>query len=76
VPFENDKWRLAMKHNNKIALIVSLVVLVGFPILFLFISLITGQWGYLAWSIPPSLAAGLTGLIMTLNQIKKAGKNA
>jgi hypothetical protein len=65
-----------MKVNNKTALFVSLVVLVGFPILFLFISMITEQWGYLAWSIPPSLAAGLTGLMFTLNQFKKAGKKA
>lgn len=65
-----------MKNNNKIAPIVSLVVLVGFPILFLFISLITGQWGYLAWSILPSLAAGLTGLMISRNQMKKAGENA
>ena len=74
--FVKDKWRLAMKNNNKIAPIVSLVVLVGFPILFLFISLITGQWGYLAWSILPSLAAGLTGLMISRNQMKKAGENA
>jgi hypothetical protein len=65
-----------MKNNNKIALFVSLIVLVGFPILFLFISLVTGNWGYLAWSIPPSFAAGLTGLMITLNQIKKERKNA
>jgi hypothetical protein len=65
-----------MKNNNVIALMVSLVVLVGFPIIFLFISLFTGQWGYLAWSIPPSLAAGLTGLMISRNQMKKAGKNA
>ena len=64
-----------MKNNNKFALFVSLVVLVGFPILFLFISLFTRQWGYLAWSIPSCLAAGLTGLMITLNQIKKEGKS-
>ncbi|MFB4169241.1 hypothetical protein [Virgibacillus sp. JSM 102003] len=60
--------------NNKIALFVSLFVLIGFPIIFLFISLFTGQWSYLAWSIPPSLAAGLTGLMISLNQIKKERK--
>ncbi|WP_191559721.1 hypothetical protein [Metabacillus idriensis] len=60
-----------MENNNKIALFVSLIVLVGFPILFLFISMFTGQWGYLAWSIPPSFVAGFTGLMITLNQIKK-----
>jgi hypothetical protein len=62
--------------NNKFALFASLIVLVGFPIIFLFISLLTGQWSYLAWSIPPSFAAGLTGLMITLNQIKKERKDA
>ncbi|TFB23897.1 hypothetical protein E3U55_03535 [Filobacillus milosensis] len=57
--------------NNMFALFVSLFVLVGFPIVFLFISLFTGQWSYIVWSIPPSLLAGLTGLMITLNQIKQ-----
>ncbi|CEG28689.1 hypothetical protein [Bacillus sp. B-jedd] len=57
-----------MKGNNKLALIVSYIVLVGFPFFFLVVSMFTGQWGYFAWSIPPSLAAGLTGLMFTLNQ--------
>ncbi|MFA9458377.1 hypothetical protein ACERJO_16655 [Halalkalibacter sp. AB-rgal2] len=64
-----------MKNNTKIALYVSIIVLVGFPILFIFISLLTGQWGYLTWSIPPSFVAGLTGLMITLNQTKKEGKS-
>jgi hypothetical protein len=62
--------------NNKFGLFVSLVVLIGFPIGFLIISLFTGQWSYLAWSIAPSFAAGLTGLMITLNQIKKERENA
>lgn len=59
-----------MKGDNRLALIVSLIVLVGFPVFFLFVSMSTGQWGYFAWSIPPSLAAGLTGLLFTRNRIK------
>ncbi|MGM7681612.1 hypothetical protein ACSVDA_05595 [Cytobacillus sp. Hm23] len=62
-------------NNNKIALYVSLIALVGFPILFLFISIFSGQWGFLVWSITPSLTAGLTGLMITLNQIKKEGSH-
>ncbi|WP_246939268.1 hypothetical protein [Bacillus pinisoli] len=62
--------------SNKCALVVSLMVLIGFPVFFLVISLCTGQWGYLVWSIPPSFAAGFTGLVITLNQIKKERKNA
>lgn len=65
-----------MKSNNKIALFVSLTVLIGFPILFLFISLFTGQWGYLAWSIPPSFAAGFTGLMLTLYAFKKDARQS
>ncbi|TGB03426.1 hypothetical protein [Halobacillus salinus] len=58
-------------ENNKLALFVSLFVLVGFPVLFLILSLITGDWSYLMWSIPPSILAGLTGLLFTLREMKK-----
>ncbi|MCA0149506.1 MULTISPECIES: hypothetical protein [Rossellomorea] len=60
-----------MKNMNSLALLVSLIVLVGFPILFLFVSLYTGDWRYLMWSLPPSFLAGFTGLILTLQTIKK-----
>ncbi|WP_409294678.1 hypothetical protein V1498_16030 [Peribacillus sp. SCS-26] len=65
-----------MNSHNKFALFVSLIVLVGFPMLFLFISTVTGQWSYLVWSIPPSFAAGLSGLLITLNRIKKEERAA
>ena len=65
-----------MKKNTKFALVVSLIVLIGFPVLFFFISLFTGNWNYLLWSIPPSFSAGLTGFIITLLQFKKEGNNA
>lgn len=64
-----------MKKNTKIALTVSLFVLVGFPILFLLISLLTGQWNFLLSSILPSFFAGFTGLIITVQQIKKERKS-
>ncbi|EDL66468.1 hypothetical protein [Bacillus sp. SG-1] len=60
--------------NSTLALFVSLTVLVGFPIVFLLISLGTGQWNYLTWSIAPSFAAGFTGLKITRNQIRKEKK--
>ncbi|WP_078595984.1 hypothetical protein [Evansella clarkii] len=41
--------------------VISLVVLIGLPLFFLLISIFTGKWGYFLFSIPPSLAAGLTG---------------
>lgn len=57
-------------QNTKLALIISICVLVVVPLLFLCISLFTGQWKYFLFSIPPSLAAGLTGLVLTIQQIK------
>ncbi|UXH46233.1 hypothetical protein N5C46_09375 [Rossellomorea vietnamensis] len=60
-----------MKNMNSLALFVSLIVLVGFPILFFFVSLFTGDLRYLIWSLPPSFLAGFTGLILTLQTIKK-----
>ncbi|TQR19056.1 hypothetical protein [Psychrobacillus vulpis] len=60
-----------MKNNTKWALFVSLFVLIGFPIIFLFISLFTEQWKYLIYSVPCSFTAGFTGLIVTIQQIKK-----
>lgn len=60
-----------MKKNIKLALFVSLFGLIGIPVLFFFISIFTEQWNYLIWSIPPSLTAGLTGLMITLQQLKK-----
>ncbi|MCA1060485.1 hypothetical protein LCL96_16225 [Rossellomorea aquimaris] len=65
-----------MKNNNQLALLVSWVVLVGFPLFFLFVSLYTGQWRYLMWSLPPSFLAGFTGLMLTLNQMKKEKEGA
>ncbi|MFJ7726703.1 hypothetical protein ACIQXV_11105 [Neobacillus sp. NPDC097160] len=64
-----------MKKSTKFGLYASLIVLIGFPILFFCLSLFTGKWNYLLLSIPPSLTAGLTSLMMTLNQIKKERKS-
>lgn len=60
-----------MKENKKTAIIVSLFVLVGIPVIFLMVSLYTGNWGFLIYSIPPALAAGLTGLILTTQKFKE-----
>ncbi|PFA63079.1 hypothetical protein CN378_18770 [Bacillus sp. AFS015802] len=65
-----------MKNGNRSALIASLIVLVGFPILFLFVSLYTWEWRYLMWSLPPSFLAGFTGVIFTLQTMKKEKKGA
>ncbi|MEI4770359.1 hypothetical protein WAX74_12005 [Psychrobacillus sp. FJAT-51614] len=54
-----------MKKDTKFAIIVSLFVLIGVPLFFLFISLLTNQWKYFLFSIAPSFAAGFTGLIIS-----------
>lgn len=60
-----------MKMNHKSPLIISFVVLIGFPILFLFISLWTDNWKFFLFSLPPSMIVGVTTLFHTMNQIKK-----
>ncbi|WP_427137411.1 hypothetical protein [Psychrobacillus psychrodurans] len=57
-------------QNTKVALIVSLCALIVIPGLFLIVSLITGQWKFFLFSVPPALFAGLTGLNLTIRQIK------
>ncbi|EKN70897.1 hypothetical protein BABA_03509 [Neobacillus bataviensis LMG 21833] len=64
-----------MKKGTKYGLYASLIVLIGFPVLFFCLSLFTGKWNYLLVSIPPSLTAGLTCLMVTRNQIKKERKS-
>ncbi|ALC90727.1 hypothetical protein AM500_13725 [Bacillus sp. FJAT-18017] len=60
-----------MKSNPKLGLFVSIFVLVGLPVIFLIASLLTGEWKYLIYSIIPSFSAGLTGLIISIRQLKK-----
>lgn len=60
-----------MKENKTVALITSLFALMGFPIIFLTVSLYTGNWLFFVFSMAPALAAGLTGLIITIQKIKK-----
>lgn len=60
-----------MKSNTKLALSISLFALIGIPLIFLCISLITGNWKFLLFSIFPAFLAGFTGLMATLQQIKK-----
>ncbi|KAA0549882.1 hypothetical protein FZW96_00600 [Bacillus sp. BGMRC 2118] len=60
-----------MKSNTTFALFVSLFVLGGFPIIFLLISINSGDWNYFLYSLFPSFFAGLLGLIFSLQQMKK-----
>jgi hypothetical protein len=60
-----------MRENKGIALVASLFVLLGIPLIFLIVSLYTGEWRFLVFSIAPALAAGLTGLIITTRRIRE-----
>ncbi|WP_144512239.1 hypothetical protein [Bacillus sp. FJAT-22090] len=59
-----------MKNNTKLALGVSLFALIVFPVTFLGISIITGNWKFIIFSIFPSFLAGFTGLMATFRQAK------
>ncbi|WNB91094.1 hypothetical protein [Bacillus sp. NEB1478] len=65
-----------MENNTRLGLVVSLFVLVGFPILFSIVSIITGEWRYLLFSIPGSFTAGFVSLIFIIHQIKKERRSS
>ncbi|XXM72989.1 hypothetical protein ACQ0QQ_03575 [Lysinibacillus sphaericus] len=65
-----------MKNGTKIALFTALFVLVGFPVIFTFVSMMTGNWTYLFFSLPGSFTAGFTGLIVALKHIRDERKTA
>ncbi|MFD1361222.1 hypothetical protein [Lentibacillus salinarum] len=52
-----------MNNDQKI----SLTVLIGVPILFLIITLITERWGFFLWRLSPSFTAGSTGFFHAKN---------
>lgn len=60
-----------MKTGTKIALFTALIVLVGFPLIFTVISMTTGDWKFLLYSLPGSFTAGFTSLIVTLKHIRE-----
>ncbi|MBH0229162.1 hypothetical protein [Halobacillus yeomjeoni] len=60
-----------MRTRTKMALAISLIVWIGFPVLFFFISLNTNEWNYLILSIPGSFTAGFTGLMLTIHHHEK-----
>ncbi|MGV3487458.1 MAG: hypothetical protein ACO1OC_02605 [Tuberibacillus sp.] len=62
-----------MSNGAQKGVLASLIVLIGFPLIFLAVSLITGEWRYLIFSLPPSFFAGFTCLMLTSKQAKKAG---
>lgn len=53
-----------MSRGKKKNIFLTLFVLVGIPLVFLVISLMTGNWGFFVYSIAPSFSAGIMGLIL------------
>ncbi len=66
---QKDEW--VVSTNNKIGLVISIIVLIGTPVFFIGVSYVTGNWKFLIFSLPPTMVAGTTGFIVSLKQIKK-----
>ena len=66
-----QREEIVVSNNNKIGLIVSLIVLIGTPLFFIGVSYVTGNWKFLIFSLPPTMTAGTFGLLVSLKQIKK-----
>ncbi|TAA72282.1 hypothetical protein [Planococcus salinarum] len=60
-----------MRNSLKIALFVSLFLLIGFPLIFLIISMFTDQWIYLFSGSVPSMLAGTGAISFILQQNRK-----
>ncbi|MGP6150139.1 hypothetical protein [Priestia flexa] len=44
------------------------VVLIGLPLVFVIVSIITKDWRYLTWSIPPALMSCWTAFVVLRKQ--------
>ncbi|WP_422123370.1 hypothetical protein DHX103_00730 [Planococcus sp. X10-3] len=53
-----------------IALFVSLFLLIGFPMIFIIISMFTDQWIYLFSGSVPSMLAGTAGIFFILQHVR------
>ncbi|MGV4968466.1 hypothetical protein ACVB78_22915 [Priestia aryabhattai] len=45
-----------------------IIVLIGFPLIFLIMALVTGEWRYMTWTIPPALMSCWTALFVLRKQ--------
>jgi hypothetical protein len=46
---------------------ISIGIMIGFPLFFLIVSLLTGKWAFFLWSLAPSFISGMTGLFAAKN---------
>ncbi|EEM13903.1 hypothetical protein bpmyx0001_52450 [Bacillus pseudomycoides DSM 12442] len=51
------------------------MVMIGLPVFFLILSVITNKWGFFFWSLPPSFISGMTGYSVAKNSSKGMNKN-
>ncbi|PEK60693.1 hypothetical protein COM55_21605 [Bacillus pseudomycoides] len=54
---------------------ISLMVIIGLPVFFLILSVITNNWRFFFWSLPPSFISGMTGYFVAKNSSKDINKN-
>jgi flagellar biosynthesis protein FliR len=64
-----------VKKDTKLGLFLSLFVLIGFPVIFVVISLLTGQWKIFLIGFPASTAAGFMGVLIATREMKKERKS-
>jgi flagellar biosynthesis protein FliR len=69
------KGRCKVKKDTKLGLFLSLSVLIGFPVVFVVISLLTGQWDTFLIGFPASFAAGFMGVWIAIREIKRERKS-
>ncbi|MCM3610992.1 hypothetical protein M4S82_06975 [Planococcus sp. MERTA32b] len=61
-----------MRNLSKTALFVSLFLLIGFPMIFMIISMFTDQWIYMFSGSVPSVLAGTIGIFFIIQQARTA----
>ncbi|PES61573.1 hypothetical protein CN507_28945 [Bacillus cereus] len=54
---------------------ISLMVMIGLPVFFLILSVITNNWGFFFLSLPPSFTSEMTGYFVAKNSSKDMNKN-
>lgn len=64
-----------MKENLKFAWLASWFALVGQLVFFIGVSIFTGEWRYVMWSIMVSMTAGVPSMINTWKEQKKTSSN-
>ncbi|MFD1030819.1 hypothetical protein [Metaplanococcus flavidus] len=62
-----------MRNSTMVALFVSLFLLLGFPMIFMILTMFTDQWIYLVFGSVPSIMTGTAGIYFILQHSRKTG---